>query len=39
MGNSIRKVNFWDDFIQVEFTDGNDKYSVTISKEEEKKDA
>lgn len=36
MGNQITTVTFWEDFINVEFTDGKSTYSVHISKEKEK---
>lgn len=40
MGNSITQVNFYSDFINVEFADGKQKYVVTIRVEkEEQKDA
>ncbi len=35
MGNSITKVNYWDDYINVEFAKGEEKFVVTIRIDEE----
>ena len=35
MGKNLTKVNFFDDFINLEFIDGKEKFIVTVLKEKE----
>lgn len=35
MGLSLTQINFWDDYIHAEFTDGESKFEVNITKKAE----